>query len=78
MSNGTRWITPTGHPAMELAGSTHDMLHLRWSQPGWPFPKTQFVPRSLCVKDTSPQATATESAAADHEQLMLRFGPAAF
>lgn len=83
MTAGQRWITPTGHPGLELPGSTAGQLHLRWCEPGWPFPRTQFVPRSLCVRDTTRQAAAVPDEEPpllrhDKRQLLLDMGPAPF
>lgn len=83
MTAGRRWITPTGHQAMELPGSREGLLHLRWSEPGWPFPHTKFVPRSLCVPDTQTPATPPPDDAPpllrhDKRQLVLDMDPAPF
>lgn len=49
MTAGTRWRLPGGHEALELEGSTRDVLRLSVIVPNWPFPKPPIeVARALC------------------------------
>ena len=54
MSAGDVWFIPGGHKALELDGSTRDVLRLAVIVPAWPFPKPPVeVVRSLCEKAPS-------------------------
>lgn len=49
MSAGNLWSLPGGHEAIELDGSTRDLLRVSVIVPGWPFPKPPItVARNLC------------------------------
>jgi hypothetical protein len=51
MSAGDRWRLPGGHEAIELDGSTRDVLRVARIVPHWPFPAPpQDVARSLCER----------------------------
>lgn len=51
MSAGDLWSMPGGHQALEMEGSTHDVLRLSVIVPNWPFPKPPVtVARSLCER----------------------------
>jgi len=46
---GTLWELPGGHHALEIEGSTRDVLRVARIVPNWPFPApAQEVARSLC------------------------------
>ena len=48
---GTRWKLPGDHQAIEVSGSTRDMLRVCVIAPNWPFPKPpQEVSRALCTR----------------------------
>ena len=49
MSTGDRWRMPGAHEALELPGSTRDVLRLAVIDPNWPWPKPPvMVARVLC------------------------------
>lgn len=51
MSAGDRWALPGGHEAIEVSGSTRDVLRVSVIAPNWPFPKPpQEVARKLCKR----------------------------
>lgn len=51
MSAGDLLSMPGGHQAIEMEGSTHDVLRLSVIVPGWPWPKPPIsVVRSLCER----------------------------
>jgi hypothetical protein len=48
---GTRWKLPGGHEALELTGSTKDVLRVAVIRPRWPFPSPPIeVARALCER----------------------------
>lgn len=50
MSQGDKWLMPGGHEAIEVSGSTRDVLRLSVIAPNWPFPKPPVeVARCLCT-----------------------------
>lgn len=49
MAAGDRWAMPGGHQAIEMPGSTRDVLMLAVIVPGWPWPRPPVeVARTLC------------------------------
>lgn len=51
MSAGDLWSMPSGHRALEMNGSTNDVLRLSVIVPGWPWPKPPIsVARILCER----------------------------
>lgn len=49
MAAGDRWRMPGGHEAIEVPGSTRDILRLAVIVPGWPWPRPPVdVARALC------------------------------
>lgn len=49
MSAGNRYRLPGGREAIEVEGSTRDVLRVCVIVPNWPFPKPAVsVPRKLC------------------------------
>ena len=51
MSAGDKWSLPGGHAALEVSGSTRDVLMVCVIPPGWAWPKPPMaVPRELCTK----------------------------
>lgn len=49
MSQGQLWEMPGGHRAIEVSGSTRQVLRLSVITPNWPFPKPPVeVARRLC------------------------------
>lgn len=66
MAAGDRWATPEGHQAIEMPGSTSDVLKLAVIVPGWPWPTPPVdAPRALCeampsryLQGAIPKATA--------------------
>ena len=48
-SPGTRWQLPGGHEALEVSGSTRQVLRVCVIRPNWPFPQSPIeVARNLC------------------------------
>ena len=49
MTAGNRWTLPGGREAIEVEGSTRDVLRVMPIRPNWPFPlPTITVARKLC------------------------------
>jgi hypothetical protein len=50
MSQGDKWEMPGGHQALEVSGTTRDVLMLSIIDPKWPFLKPPVeVARVLCT-----------------------------
>lgn len=50
MTAGNRYRLPSGHDAIEVEGSTRDVLRVMPIRPNWPFPvPTITVARKLCT-----------------------------